>query len=33
MLAERGIDTAGCVEKVDLAQRVVDKCATVTYYK
>ncbi|KAG2443176.1 hypothetical protein HYH02_009253 [Chlamydomonas schloesseri] len=33
LLTERGLSTADCVEKGDLAKKVQAQCSTVTYYK
>ncbi|KAG2497184.1 hypothetical protein HYH03_004773 [Edaphochlamys debaryana] len=33
MLTERGLSTADCVEKSDLAKKIVAQCSSVTYYR
>lgn len=33
MLTDRGLSTADCVEKGDLARKVVEQCSRTTYYK
>lgn len=33
ILTERGIGTSDCVEKTDLARKIMQTCATTTYYK
>lgn len=33
LLAERRIGHADCFEKADLARKIADTCANVTYYK
>jgi len=33
ILADRGIDFRGCIEKADLAQTIVNTCSRVTYYR
>ncbi|PNH11046.1 Thiol-disulfide oxidoreductase ResA [Tetrabaena socialis] len=33
LLTERGLSTSDCVEKGDLAKKIRETCATVTYYK
>jgi hypothetical protein len=32
LLAERGISHADCLEKADLAQRIVERCSRATHY-
>ncbi|MEW5307358.1 MAG: hypothetical protein WDW38_001255 [Sanguina aurantia] len=32
-LQDRGISLVGCIEKSDLANKIVKECANVTYYK
>jgi len=32
MLAERGVSHADCLEKSDLATRIVERCSMVTHY-
>lgn len=33
MLIDRGISTKDCLEKGDFARKIVETCASVTYYK
>ena len=33
LLVDRGISTADCLEKADLAKKITETCATVTYFK
>jgi hypothetical protein len=33
LLTERGLSTADCVEKGDLARKIVAECSKVTYYR
>uniref|UniRef100_A0A7R9V5A6 glutaredoxin-dependent peroxiredoxin n=1 Tax=Chlamydomonas euryale TaxID=1486919 RepID=A0A7R9V5A6_9CHLO len=33
ILSDRGIDTRDCLEKSDFARKIVNTCASVTYYK
>lgn len=33
ILTERGLSLVGCIEKSDLANKVVKECSNVTYYK
>jgi hypothetical protein len=32
MLAERGVSCSDCIEKGDLARRIVERCSSTTYY-